>query len=106
MANLVYRTSPKIGKRMKANFDNNIMEVGTVDNVNGSTIPQCGLSRPLGDCTLRRAGCGSLYDVLCHLYPPQTLLIELRSRQDLDPSVAQWLKRLEAVKPTGYRMMR
>jgi len=51
----------------------------------------------LGDCSLRRAGCGSLYDVLTQLYPPMAVLAELRSRQDLDPSVARWLKRLEAV---------
>jgi len=58
---------------------------------------KCELGRPLGDCSLRRAGCGSLYDVLTQLYPPMAVLAELRSRQDLDPSVARWLKRLEAV---------
>lgn len=59
---------------------------------------KCALHRPLGDCSLRRAGCGSLFDVLTQLYPPPAVLAELRSRPDLDPSVAQWLKRLEAVR--------
>ena len=62
------------------------------------TPVKCGLGRPLGDCSLRRIGCGSLYSVLTHLYPPPAVLAELRSRPDLDPSVAQWLKRLEAVR--------
>jgi len=57
----------------------------------------CALGRPLGDCQLRRAGCGSLYDVLIMLYPPQSVLSELRSRQAADPDLAQWLKRLEGV---------
>ena len=57
----------------------------------------CELGRPLGDCQLRRAGCNSLYDVLIMLYPPATLLAELRSRQAADPDVAQWLKRLDEI---------
>ena len=58
---------------------------------------KCGFGRPLGDCSLRRAGCGFLYDVLTRLYPPPALLAELRSSPELDPDVARWLKRLEAV---------
>lgn len=61
------------------------------------TPVKCGLGRPLGDCHLRRAGCGSLYDVLRTIYPPPAVLAELRTRPDLDPDVARWLKRLEAV---------
>jgi len=57
----------------------------------------CELGRPLGDCSLRRAGCGSLYDVLRTVYPPMAVLQELRTRPDLDPDVARWLKRLETV---------
>ena len=59
---------------------------------------KCGLGRPLGDCSLRRAGCGSLYDVLTQLYPPPEVIAELSTRPDLDPDVARWLKRLEAVR--------
>lgn len=58
----------------------------------------CGLHRPLGDCSLRRAGCGSLYDVLRTIYPPPAVLAELRTRPDLDPDVARWLERLEKVR--------
>lgn len=57
----------------------------------------CELGRSLGECHLRRAGCGSLYDVLCLLYPPPAVIAELRSRRDLDPDVVKWLRRLEAV---------
>ncbi len=60
----------------------------------------CMLGRPLGDCSLRRAGCGSLYAVLPHLYPPRALIIELYNRKDLDPTVATWLRKLETVTPT------
>jgi hypothetical protein len=63
----------------------------------------CMLGRPLGDCSLRRAGCGSLYAVLPYLYPPQTLLAELRTRPQLDPTVATWLRKLETVTPTPRR---
>ncbi len=59
----------------------------------------CELGRKLGNCALRRAGCGSLYDVLCMVYPPQDLLTELRTRQDLDPTVREWLRTLAKVKP-------
>jgi len=62
----------------------------------------CELGRPLGDCQLRQAGCGSLYDVLIMLYPPSTLLAELRSRQNLDHDLAQWLKRLEGIGVHSY----
>jgi len=66
----------------------------------------CELGRPLGDCQLRRAGCGSLYDVLRHLYPPSTLLAELRSRQNLDHDLAQWLERLEGIGVIRYEPYR
>jgi hypothetical protein len=59
----------------------------------------CALGRPLGDCALHRAGCGSLYAVLCYLYPPAALVAELRNRQHLDPEATAWLDRLEAAKP-------
>ena len=74
--------------------------------MNATTPPDapavCELGRPLGDCQLRRAGCGSLYDVLRYLYPPSTLLAELRSRQNIDPDLAQWLKRLDEVGGYSY----
>ena len=54
----------------------------------------CRLGRPLGDCSLRRIGCDSLFDVLTWVYPPPGLIDELRSRPDLDPDVRIWLKRL------------
>jgi len=60
---------------------------------------RCELGRSLGDCQLRRAGCGSLYDVLCTLYPPPALFAELGRITDLDPDVVRWLKNLEAVTP-------
>ena len=63
----------------------------------------CMLGRPLGDCSLRRAGCGSLYSVLPYLYPPKALLAELRTRPQLDPTVAAWLRKLETVTPTPRR---
>lgn len=66
------------------------------------TEPQqkgCMLGRPLGDCSLRRAGCGSLFDVLRTVYPPQTLLTALRARQDLPPDIAKWLYTIESVTP-------
>ena len=66
----------------------------------------CALGRPLGDCQLRRAGCGSLYDVLTHLYPPSTLLSELRSRQDIDHDLAQWLERLDEIGVFHYEPSR
>ena len=66
----------------------------------------CALGRPLGDCQLRRAGCGSLYDVLIMLYPPATLLSELRSWPDIDPDVAQWLKRLDGIGEIRYEPYR
>ena len=66
----------------------------------------CALGRPLGDCQLRRAGCGSLYDVLIMLYPPSTLLAELRSRQNLDHDLAQWLQRLEGIGVFHYEPSR
>jgi hypothetical protein len=59
----------------------------------------CMLGRPLGDCSLRRAGCGSLYSVLPYLYPPQTLLNALHTRSDLHPDIATWLRKLETVTP-------
>ena len=59
----------------------------------------CMLGRPLGNCSLRRAGCGSLYSVLPYLYPPQALIRELYNRTDLDPTVATWLRKLETVTP-------
>ena len=62
----------------------------------------CELGRPLGDCQLRRAGCGSLYDVLIMLYPPATLLAELRNQQNLDHDLAQWLKRLDGIGVIRY----
>lgn len=58
---------------------------------------KCELGRPLGDCSLRRAGCGSLHAVLSFVYPPMAVLAELRTRPDLDPDVAQWLRRLETI---------
>lgn len=63
----------------------------------GAAPTRCELGRPLGDCSLRRAGCGSLFDVLTQLYPPPVLLAELRRRQDLDPSVVRWLQQLEVL---------
>lgn len=64
-----------------------------------ATPTGCELGRPLGDCALRRAGCGSLYEVLTRLYPPPALLAELGRVPDLDPAIVRWLKNLEAVTP-------
>jgi hypothetical protein len=64
----------------------------------------CMLGRPLGDCSLRRAGCESLYHVLPYLYPPQTLLNALRSKTDLPPDIATWLRKLETVTPQPQRI--
>ena len=64
----------------------------------------CQLGRPLGECHLRRAGCGSLYEVLRTIYPPPALLAELGRLPDLDPEIVRWLKNLEAVTPTGKSM--
>lgn len=67
---------------------------------NTETSPTgCELGRPLGDCALRRAGCGSLYEVLTRLYPPPALFAELGRVPDLDPAIVRWLKNLEAVTP-------
>lgn len=68
------------------------------------TPKACMLGRPLGDCSLQRAGCGSLYHVLPYLYPPMALLAELRSRTDLPADLAQWLRKLETVTPTPQRI--
>lgn len=57
----------------------------------------CELGRRLSHCALRRAGCGSLYEVLKYLYPPHSVIMELRNRADLPPEVADWLRRLEAL---------
>jgi hypothetical protein len=59
--------------------------------------PTCRLGRPLGDCALRRAGCGSLYEVLAFVMPPMVLVAELRRRQDLPVEVRHWLVRLAEV---------
>lgn len=72
-----------------------IMHLTVIDPTPAPAV--CELGRQLGNCALRQAGCGSLYDVLCTLYPPPALLVELRSRQDIDPDVARWLQRLENV---------
>lgn len=64
------------------------------------TPKPCMLGRPLGNCSLQRAGCGSLFDVLRTVYPPQTLLTALRARQDLPPDIAKWLRTIETVTPT------
>lgn len=58
---------------------------------------RCELGRRLGDCALRRAGCGSLYEVLRFTFPPHSLIVELRGRSDLAPEVAAWLHRLDTL---------
>lgn len=62
---------------------------------------KCELGRPLGDCSLRRSGCGSLLVVLTRLYPPPALLALLGRAPDLDPDIVRWLQSLEAVTPAG-----
>ncbi|MDQ3248507.1 MAG: hypothetical protein M3Q45_04790 [Chloroflexota bacterium] len=57
----------------------------------------CALGRPLWDCWLRRAGCGSRYDVLSALYPPPALFSYLWGRPDVDLDVARWVQRLEQI---------
>ena len=57
----------------------------------------CELGRRLSHCALRRAGCGSLYEVLKYLYPPHSVIMELRNRPDLPPDVVDWLRRLEVL---------
>lgn len=64
-------------------------------------IADCALGRALGDCQLRRAGCGSLYDVLIALYPPPAMLAQLRNRPDIDPDVARWVARLDQIGRSG-----
>ena len=89
--------------------------MGNGERMNAETMPterrqsaeeppvKCALGRPLGDCSLRSAGCDSLYDVLRTVYPPPALLAELRTRQHLDPEVVAWLDRLEKAKPRPMR---
>lgn len=57
----------------------------------------CELGRRLGSCSLQRVGCGSLYDVLIYLYPPYSVIAELRGRSDVGPDVVDWLRRLETI---------
>ena len=63
----------------------------------------CQLGRKLGDCRLKRAGCGSLFEVLTYCYPPLQIIAELRSRSDLDPKVRGWLARIQAITTPTYR---
>lgn len=57
----------------------------------------CKLGRELGDCALRRAGCGSLYDVAMYLLPPWSVREYIRAALSNDPAARAWLARLEHV---------
>jgi hypothetical protein len=61
-------------------------------------VEVCQLGRPLGDCSLKRVGCGSLYEVLRHVMPPASLLVDLRRRKGHLPiEVQSWLDRLDDI---------
>ena len=57
----------------------------------------CKLGRALGDCALRRAGCGSLYDVAMYLLPPWSVREYVRLTMADDPAALAWLARLERI---------
>ncbi len=70
-----------------------------------SDIPQtpegCKLGRELGDCPLKRVGCGSLYDALMFIMPPWHLRIYVREQLPHDKEAQAWLRRLDDVTPGG-----
>lgn len=64
----------------------------------------CKLGRELGDCPLRRSGCGSLYDVLRYLMPPGHVREYIRARMGEDPAAMTWLARLDLALYDGDRL--
>lgn len=63
--------------------------------------PSCALDRPLGDCTLQRAGCDSLYAVLVYMHPPLSLIATLVNQPA--PLPTDWLEWLDRVRNIPYR---
>lgn len=64
----------------------------------------CKLGRELGECPLRRSGCGSLYDVLRYLMPPGHVREYIRARLGEDQAAMAWLARLDLALYDGDRL--
>ncbi len=81
----------------------NILAAKTELSKNQSDTPQelasCQLGRELGDCPLKRVGCGSLYDAVMYVLPPWSIRAYVKANMGNDPAVALWLAHLDHVTP-------